>query len=460
MFLPEYPDIEYDAESGRLANDSTEIYGMLMGTELYSMYLAGHLSDEEADELLALLEGEEDPNGRSSNSAYGTFIDALKSVRNTIGSMFVSTAYARKANPLNWCWGCILNSGWTPNGKIQIKYNDNHTGTKTRPVKGLKVVMHRGLKSIVAYTDHNGNFKSYRKFGSRVTYTAHFRNRSSSTFGKRYFRIVRGGLWFTHKHDFKNSTREDDITYTYDLTNNKDQVDNLHELAASVFVAAYEFYHGDRKGFKKPRDNMRFRIYNKSGRAGHAGLYFFLTNQIKIYINDQAGARRTAQRTIRTTLHELGHASHYNLDGCCFSNNAFHEQGPNNEDQILKESWAMYVEHHLVKGFFPSYNGDFSQGLTFGKMNQGFSQGGREGKYTSLFFDLVDTKDQSENGNLSNFPKDQVYGYTTNQMQEALKGTSSLQEFHDKLYHRYYNSSEQHLQTLIDSYSNNLKPWK
>ena len=451
VFLPEYPDIQGGEElGGRVVSDSTEMYGMLMGTELYSMYLAGHLSDEEADELLALLEGEEDPNGRSNSSAYDQFIDALKSVRNTLGSVFVGTAYARKANPLNWCWGCIFNSSWRPNGKIQYRYNDNFSGIKTRPIKGLKVVIHRGLKAIVTYTNHDGNFESYRKFASKVSYRVHFRNRSPSTFGTRYFRVVSGNLWKTHKHTFRSNTRVDNITHTYDLTNNSQQIENMHEFAASVFVAAYQFYHGDRKGFARPRKNIRIRILSGTGRASHAGTYFLTTNQIKIYINDSGGTRRTAQRTIATTFHELGHASHFGMGA-----NTFRDEGPNNEDQILKESWANYIEHHLVRTWFPNYSIRNYQDNSFAYLNSQW-----EGKYTTLFFDLFDDYDQSENGKVGDRPRDQVSDYRINQMQEALRGTSGLQELHDKLYHNYYNSSEEHLQELITSYQDNLNPQK
>ena len=289
VFLPEYPNIEYDENTpGRIANDSTEIYGMLMGTELYSLYLSGHLNEEETDELLAILEGEEPSNGRVDNSAWDKFIDGLKSVGNTIGSIFITPAYAKKANPVNWCWGCIFRSGWTPNGRVQIRYDNNSKGVVTRPVRGLKVVIHAGLKSIVTYTNDNGDFSSYRKFASRVTYTAHFRNRSPRTFGTRYFRIVKGWAYFTHKHDLQRRTRNDNITYNYDLTNNSERVNNMDELAACIFVAAHDFYHGDRLGFGRPRKNMRIRIYNENDRAGHnTSRYWFLANQIRMYIRDQ-----------------------------------------------------------------------------------------------------------------------------------------------------------------------------
>ena len=85
----------------------------------------------------------------------------------------------------------------------------------------------------------------------------------------------------------------------------------------------------------------------------------------------------------------------------------------------------------------------------------------REGKYTPLFFDLADTNDQSRNGSIADFPRDRVSGYTTAQMQHALRGATSLQDLHDKLYTTYRgNRTRQHLQDLIDSYSDNLKPVK
>ena len=180
-----------------------------------------------------------------------------------------------------------------------------------------------------------------------------------------------------------------------------------------------------------------------------------------MYIRDQ-NARNTnvsAERAITTAFHELGHASHHNLDGCCVWNNAFLRSGPNNEDLVLKESWALYIEHHLGRTWFPNFSNDISQNLTFTTMNQNFPSG-REGKYTSLFFDLVDTNDQSKSGTLADRPRDRVSGYTTAQMQNALRGAKSLQDLRDNLFNYYHNRTERHLQELIDSYSDNLKPVK
>ena len=96
------------------------------------------------------------------------------------------------------------------------------------------------------------------------------------------------------------------------------------------------------------------------------------------------------------------------------------------------------------------------QWRTFTSLNEAW-----EGKYTSLFFDLADTNDQSENEKLADRPVDRVSGYTTAQMQHALRGATSLQDLHDKLYTTYRrNRIRQHLQDLIDSYSDNLKPVK
>ncbi|NME67141.1 hypothetical protein [Flammeovirga aprica] len=462
VFLPEYPKNNPNEEfsSERVLSDSSEYYGMMMGVELYSMYLAGHLSEEEANEFINLLEGESTSSSRKEQSVYEQFFESLKSVRNTLGSIFVTPVYAKKANPLNWCWGCIFSKGWTPNGRVQFRYN-NGNNTRTVPVKGLKVVIHRGLKSIVAYTNENGDFSSYSRFASKVTYTTHFRNRNPSFWGSRYFRLVKGGLLFTHKHDMLSSTRSDNIIHTYDLTDNNFRVSNIDEMAAAIFVSAYEFYHGNRLGFQKPRNNMRIRIHDESGRGTHnTGRYWFLANQIKMYMKQNDGNHRTAESIISTTYHELGHASHYALDGRCFwSDNAFCNDRSDLQDEILKESWALLIEHHLTRQWFPNFNGDISQNLTFTQMNNSFNVvGGREGKYTSLFFDLVDTNDQSNNNTTPDVPIDRVNGYTIPQMQNALRSISTLQGLRDNLFNFYSNPSEGNLQDLIDSYNNNLVP--
>ena len=459
VYLPEYADVAIDESSaGRVTSDSVEINGMLLGVELYSLYLSGHLSEEETDELLAILEGEEPSNGRVDNSAWDVFINGLKSVRNTIGSIFITPAYAKKANPTNWCWGCIWNSSWKPNGRIQIRFN-NGTAVRERPIAGLRVVIHKALKSIVAYTDNNGNFSSWANFGSKVTYTAHFRNRESSAFGNRYFRIIKKNSFYTTKtHDLRSNTRDDNITHTYDLTNNSGRVDNLNEMAACIYAAAWDFYHvryfwiGD---VQKPRNRLRIRIADESGRGSHSVPYFFLSNHIKMFAKFDNGTYRNIQSIMATTFHELGHASHYNLDGCCLWNNEFLKEGDKNEDKILKESWALFLEHQYTGTWFPNYNGDISQGLTFTRMNQDFPTG-REGKYTSLFFDLEDRNDQSNNGSLTDLPRDRVSGYTTEQMQSALSGVSDLQGLRDNLFNKYDNSTEEFLQELVDSYSDNL----
>ena len=84
--------------------------------------------------------------------------------------------------------------------------------------------------------------------------------------------------------------------------------------------------------------------------------------------------------------------------------------------------------------------------------------GGVEGKYTPLFFDLVDDNDESNNGSIPDRPRDRVSGYTTAQMQNALTGVSSLQGLGDNLFNDYNNETEEFLQELIDSYSDNLDP--
>ncbi|AZQ63305.1 hypothetical protein EI427_13970 [Flammeovirga pectinis] len=162
-----------------------------------------------------------------------------------------------------------------------------------------------------------------------------------------------------------------------------------------------------------------------------------------------------------TTYHELGHASHFALGGDrCYpwNNNSFCDDRDDLQDEILKESWAKYIEHHLTRQWFPNYNGDRSQNMTFTQMNNTFENNGVEGKYTSLFFDLNDNNDQSNNNRSPDRPIDRVSGYTTAQMQNALKNVSTLQGLSNNLLNYYSNDTQDNLQDLIDSYNENLEP--
>ncbi|MDE0472118.1 MAG: hypothetical protein OXH57_09275, partial [Ekhidna sp.] len=378
VFLPEYPDLTYDENlSGRTAYDSTEIYGMLMGVELYSMYLAGHLGDEEADELLALLEGEAPGGGSANNSPWSRFKDGLKSVRNTLGSIFIAPAYAKKANPLKWCWGCIVNSSWRPRGTVRVR-----DGNINQQLRGLKVVIHRGLKSVTAYTDNSGNFSSWSNFGSQVTYTVHWRNRSSKTFGTRYFRIVDRWYMTTAKHDIRRNTRSS-VYHTYSLSGGRPTYEDA--ALAMIYLAAQHNYHRDILGLTRPRKNLRIRRRKEAGHTGQERSFnnHLLGSQIHIWITDNQGQYKTGRQLVATTFHELAHYTH------------FHEVKdwpfPANQwewiriDCGLKESWATCVEHYLTRA---TYYPDYTEGYHTREWTDITSE------YTGIFIDIIDNDNQ------------------------------------------------------------------
>ena len=401
VFLPEYPNTEYNENtSGRIANDSTEIYGMLMGTELYSLYLSGHIGEEETDELLAILEGEEPINGRVDNSAWDSFINGLKSVRNTIGSIFVSPAYAKKANPTSWCWGCIFNSSWTPRGTVRIR-----DGSLNQPLRGLKVVIHRGLKSITAYTNNNGEFSSWAKFGSRVTYTVHWRNRSSRLFGNRYFRIIDNGVYLTAKHKIRRNTKRR-IDYTYTLSSSRPTSKNVGH--AIIYLAAHQYYHRDILGLTRPRNRLRIRAYDNADNTGRhkAGNNFWGGSQVKVWLRTGNQYRR-GDDIMGTTFHEIAHYTHFHeVKDWFYPANQWEW---NRVDCGVKESWATCVEQYLTRIYYPNFDEGYGTRFTFNQMRE----------YNGIFIDLIDDVNQLATRG-GNRPDDAIRNVRIDRIEDAV----------------------------------------
>ncbi|MFY0689135.1 MAG: hypothetical protein JXQ90_18340 [Cyclobacteriaceae bacterium] len=461
VFIPDYPEItqvQPEEESARTLNDasvdSLEAYGLLMGVELYSLYLSGHMSEAEADEYLALLEGDESAfddedsqTERTIQSTWDSFIESLKSVKKySLLDLFVTPAYAKKANPVKWCYTCIWNKSWTPNGTVRFKYN-NGSFDRTVPMKGATVVINYSLRTARVSTSYDGKFSAGKKFGTSVNYKLEYTHKK--------FDIKRGSNLYVYKTNLKTNTRTDNLVYTFDLANNGGRIEGEKELAATVFVAANYFH--EQVKYRRP-GSFGIRISTGRGTGTHSAWKNFIPfgNPIKIYGKTNRGTTKTVRTVFGTTLHEMGHASHFWLDRSL--PNAFMTR--NDEMTILKESWAEYIEQDLTSIWFRNYitSGSSARNITFTQMNRANSDGGRDGKYTSLFFDLADTNDQSQNGSIQDMPRDRVQRYTFIQMQAALTNASSMNQFRDRLMGLYSNNTEQHVPALLNSYRDNLNP--
>lgn len=75
--------------------------------------------------------------------------------------------------------------------------------------------------------------------------------------------------------------------------------------------------------------------------------------------------------------------------------------------------------------------------------------------YTSAGWDMMDNTNQRTTPNFNSLlPQDRVSGYTITQLQSALIGARSWNQWRDNIKNKYYNSTEQHLDELFANWPN------
>ena len=179
---------------------------------------------------------------------------------------------------------------------------------------------------------------------------------------------------------------------------------------------------------------MKIRAYDETnndaeGTHKEERRFLGLGSQIKIY-----NPSRNSRSIYATTIHELAHASHWNM---WRKGNDF-----DNSDKIVKESWASGVEWSLTRMTYPTYERGYGRA-----------------RYTGIVEDLIDGKETEfsyysyEDGKFIYFPieyRDVVEGYTIRQLEDALRGELKWVDWKNSIKNKYYNADENHLDLLFD----------
>lgn len=134
---------------------------------------------------------------------------------------------------------------------------------------------------------------------------------------------------------------------------------------------------------------------------------FGLHSPIKIY-----SYNRQSRDTYSTVIHELAHASHWEMDRNVFRNT----------DTKVKESWAAGVEWSLTRLIYPNYSRGYNV------------------TYTGVVVDMIDSIGGT----------DQVTGYTIRQIEDALNGKTTWNSWRDNIINTIENDTEENLATLFD----------
>lgn len=289
-------------------------------------------------------------------------------------------------------------SKWRPAGTIRV-WDDNPSGWVN--VEGVEVrarrwfTTHKGIANSSGYYSCDGRFRRDANY-SIDWERYHFALQDGWLNGATYNGPKKRGNW--------------------DLNLNSGK----QEYYATIFRAAYHYYYKDIKGLRRPPQNsflktqLKIRAYPQNLYEGntlgrHKEERRFLGAQIKIYTYT-----RPTIDTYSTVIHELAHASHWNMWRKA-------DDFDDTESRI-KESWAAGVEWSLTRLIYPSYSRGYNS------------------TYTGVVVDMIDEVSGS----------DQVSNYTERQIEDALQSKKSWNSWRDNIKNKYNNETKNNLDALFN----------
>jgi hypothetical protein len=285
-------------------------------------------------------------------------------------------------------------SKWNPSGTITV-YDD--VLKRQIPLQQAEVHARYGVHIERVLTNDNGYF-STSSFRYKVNYSIKWKR------GK--YDIRNGGLLQAWYNGPKQKS----------AWNLNIQKGGKSIMYATMHRAAYKAFYGDNLNIYRPTLSMRktkLCYIDKYGTGvfwGNMGLG--ILPDIKIWGKNASGNYRTTEIIFGTTTHELGHQSHYQYMG-----NIQYWQ----TSKLIYESWAQAVEWALTndeyKKLWLKYGGDAGRNYnhnvgTGGEGGQRWTKSMSNWEYSPIFIDLIDDYNQQIRENDTDFPNDNVTGYT------------------------------------------------
>ena len=298
----------------------------------------------------------------------------------------------------------IFGKRWRPNGRITTQ--DNVLGTV--PVEGAKVLIRQWFTVDSGITDANGNFSTGTVRGE-ARYIIQW---------ERYEYSIRSG-WFGQA-ETKSGYMKNQGWYP--------NIDGgVDEFYSTIHRAAFHYYYKDIKGLSRPPGNAFWKPQMKIGAFNEANTsingshsreerFLGIFSRIDIY-----NPQNRTDVIYGTVIHELAHASHWDL-----SHNSFPDT-----DSKVKESWARGVEWELSRMVYSSYNSDFDF----------------RPKYTLVVRDMIDNDGLYGKDFING---ENVNGYTIKQIENSLRFAKSWEEWKNKIKNDYENSTENNLDALFN----------
>lgn len=347
---------------------------------------------------------------------------------------------------------------WNPHGRITVEEGAlTRIGSRNNIVgiQGAEIKVRKwGLLVIKkARTNVNGNFTTGRTRTKRVKYAVHFNGpffvvKAASIFKNAKYRDTykhRRKGWFKH---FSEGSR----THFYALIQN----------------AAFDYYTRIVPTYRLSMPKPLLKIsakYTKCGSSEYRPQILssnLPVSSIKITRRQRGCVYRQSDGIYATTVHELTHAGHRQLDPGMYS---VVESGSKNR-LLLQESWAEGVETILTNDRYLRLDRNYRSsahrdgGGLWGVWRQRRAANEMDA-YTPIVVDLIDDFNQNIEENRL-FPVDRVNGYTLQQIQRAIDNCRNIDCWENNLRNYYNNPTERNLTELFNyvrAVRNNAANW-
>lgn len=324
-----------------------------------------------------------------------------------------------------------MNSGnslnqYNPSGRIRVFDDElarNGINGGLMPLQGVKVRARRWFASHEALTDANGLFRINERFHRAVNY---------SIIWERNDFDIRDGVFV---QAYYNGPKQKSAW-------NLDIVSGESLDYATIHRAANDYYYNPILGLKRPPQNSfwktRVKIaarqnWNENGDHCKDCRILGLFPSIRI-----GNLNRPTPFIYGTTIHELAHASHWDMKATKWTDIL----------NIVQESWAEGVELELT----------LLEYQTLGLPNYDYISDRYQlkrlpmGNYTSVVRDLIDNENQRITRNNINLPVDRVEAYTILQIENAIRGQKDMPSWRNRMRDLYNNPTEQFLEELFNNF--------
>lgn len=306
---------------------------------------------------------------------------------------------------------------WRPNGRITL-YDDSKN--MTIGVEGIKVRARRWFTTYTGITDANGYYAVDGWYTRPANYWLEF---------ERYDFSVNHGSGGPREI----SGPKIEAAWNLDLT-------GYDKYVGTIFRAAIHYYYKDIQGLRRPPLNSfwatqmkigAFDETNPGANGDHSSWRRFLSLGEAIHIYNP---NRSSEDIYATTIHELAHAVHWEMDASDY----------NNSEDIVSESWAVGVQWVLTKMEYPTY---------YGRPNGTHD-------YTNVVMDMIDGPGVEFYQYLPNgyyqygygSPYDEVGYYNIVEIQNALLGVRNFSAWKNNLFYQNNNSTKANLDQLFNHY--------